>query len=121
MIDVLQQWRLRKKTEHALKSAYYLSSSAGVSVVPPGIYKDRFVRQLLAKFTPATDAVPTDVAPSDAVASVLTSGKAAPTDAAPGVPGGPEPSMSMEVPTQMDPPHKCVRYLSNLSQSSVDL
>jgi len=56
VIDMLQQWRLRKMTEHTLKSAYYLRSSNGVSVVPPGAYTDRFVQQLLAKFRPHPDA-----------------------------------------------------------------
>lgn len=54
VIDILQHWRLRKRTEHAIKSAYYLSSSAGISVVPPGEYTDRFVQQMLAKFRPST-------------------------------------------------------------------
>lgn len=53
IIDVLQRWRLRKMTEHSLKSTYYLGSSGSISVVPPDAYADRFVQQLLAKFEPA--------------------------------------------------------------------
>ena len=102
VIDVLQQWRLRKKTEHALKSAYYLSSSAGVSVVPPGTYKDRFVRQLLAKFTPAPD-----TAPADATSAVA----AAPDAPAAAFPAEDAPAAVV-----------CVRYLSsNTARYSVDL
>ena len=52
IIDILQQWRLYKKTEHSLKSVYYMGSSAGVSVIPPGQYTTRFVEHLLTKFKP---------------------------------------------------------------------
>jgi len=51
IIDVLQQWRLRKMTEHSLKSLYYMGEQ--FSVIPSVPYQERFFTQMMGKFQPA--------------------------------------------------------------------
>ena len=50
IIDILQQYDLRKMGETVLKSVLHPATAAGISAVPPGTYARRFV-DFLAKHT----------------------------------------------------------------------
>jgi len=50
IIDVLQSWRLYKKTEYALRSLRYGTQRHGVSVCEPYTYAERFRTKLVARF-----------------------------------------------------------------------
>jgi len=52
IIDILQQYNMRKQMEHAYKAARWYSEKDGISVVSPDKYALRFHTFILSKFAP---------------------------------------------------------------------
>jgi 1-phosphatidylinositol-4-phosphate 5-kinase len=47
LIDILTQYDLKKKSEHAIKSLLYVSAeNSEISVQPPDVYKERFLKYM---------------------------------------------------------------------------
>jgi len=46
IIDVLTEYDIKKKSEHAIKSILYRASEGEISAVPPAAYKERFLKYI---------------------------------------------------------------------------
>lgn len=49
IIDILQDWSLSKRAERWVKSLLLCQDAAGISVMPPAQYADRFLRRVVGQ------------------------------------------------------------------------
>ncbi|KAJ0401314.1 hypothetical protein ATCC90586_000821 [Pythium insidiosum] len=84
LIDILQQWNLRKRIEHFVRAYILMQDKQGISVVNPKQYADRFqqrvVRELIYDHSMYMDELPSSAMPEQNLdPSLFESGRTAST------------------------------------------